>query len=461
MTTNRVNLLEDQVGSTLLRLSGPMALGFLAVILFSVVDTFWVGRLGARELAAMSFTFPVVFLIMSISIGIGVGVTAVVSRAIGAGEPDRVCRLTTDGLLLANGLVVMVALAGLLTIRPVFGVLGASPDMIVLIGQYMTPWYIGVGFIVIPIVGNSAIRATGDTKTPSLIMIIAGGVNLILDPILIFGLGPFPRLELQGAAIATVIAYTITFFAAFAILWKRERMLDFSRPAFAEVIESWRRILYVGVPAAATQMLVPLATAVLTRIVAGFGPAAVAAFGVGTRIESLSMIVPMALAASVTPFVGQNLGARNCARVRAGLRFGVLVSLVYGAIAAGVLAILARSLASIFTVEPAVVDMMSWYLYIIPVSYGFFGAMFAVNATFNAADHPLRAAFIIVVRLFVLAVPLAMVGSALGGLAGVFAGISAANVLVGILAILMGRYFIRRVEKRIASSGGSVSDAES
>jgi putative MATE family efflux protein len=461
MTTNRIDLLEDPVGPTLLRLAGPMSLGFLAVILFSVVDTFWVGRLGARELAAMSFTFPVVFLIMSISIGIGVGVTAVVSRAIGAGDTHRVCRFTTDGLLLANILVVMVAIAGLVTIGPVFGALGASPDMIALVGRYMVPWYIGVGFIVIPIVGNAAIRATGDTKTPSLIMIIAGGVNMILDPFLIFGPGPFPRLELQGAAIATVIAYTITFFAAFAILWKRERMLEFSRPSLAEVIESWRRILYVGVPAAATQMLVPLATGILTRIVAAFGPEAVAAFGVGTRIESLSMIGPTALAASVTPFVGQNLGARNCVRVRAGVRFGVLVSLVYGAAAAGVLALLARPLASIFTGEGAVIDIISWYLYIVPVSYGLFGAMFAVNATFNAADHPLRAALVIVVRLFVLAVPLALAGSVLGDLPGLFAGISAANMIVGVLAILMTRHFLRRVEERIVSVGGGASSGES
>ncbi len=461
MTTNRVNLLEDPVGRTLLRLAGPMSLGFVAVILFSVVDTFWVGRLGSRELAAMSFTFPVVFLIMSISIGIGVGVTAVVSRAIGSGDTRRVRRFTSDGLLLANTLVVMVAIVGLVTIRPVFGVLGASPDMIALIGQYMVPWYIGVGFIVIPIVGNSAIRATGDTKTPSLIMIIAGGVNLVLDPLLIFGLGPFPRLELQGAAIATVIAYTITFIAAFVILWKRERMLDFSRPPFGEVIESWRGILYVGVPAAATQMLVPLATAILTRIVANFGPQAVAAFGVGTRIESLSMVGPMALAASVTPFVGQNLGARNYGRVRAGLRFGVVSSLVYGAAAAGVLALLARPLASIFANEGAVTDMISWYLYIIPASYGLFGAMFAVNATFNAADHPLRAAFVIVVRLFVLAIPLALAGSALGGLPGLFAGIAAANMVVGILAILMARHYLRGVEERIVAVGNGGSDRDS
>ena len=124
MANNRINLLEGRVGPTLLRLAGPMTLGFVAIVLFNVVDTFWVGRLGARELAAMSFTFPVVFFLMSVAIGMGIGVTAVVSRLIGERDDGRVCRVTTDGLFLANALVVVFAFGGLATIRPLFAALG-------------------------------------------------------------------------------------------------------------------------------------------------------------------------------------------------------------------------------------------------------------------------------------------------------------------------------------------------
>jgi putative MATE family efflux protein len=432
-----------------------MTLGLAAVILFNVVDTFWVGRLGARELAAMSFTFPVVFLVMSIAIGMGVGVTSVLSRVIGEGDTRRVCRLATDGLFLANTLVVVLAITGLTTIGPVFTTLGASPEMIALIRKYMVPWYIGIGFIVIPIVGNAAIRATGDTRTPSMIMIIAGGANMVLDPLLIFGPGPFPRLELQGAAVATVIAYAITFFAAFWILWKRERMLELVRPRLAEVLDSWRRILYVGAPAAGTQMLVPLGTGILTRIVSGFGPDAVAAFGVGTRIESLSMIGPMALASSITPFVGQNLGARNMARVRAGLRFAIRASLVYGGGMVVGLALLAYPLGSLFSRDATVVEIITRYLYLVPISYGLFGAMFAVNSTFNAANKPMMSALIISVRLFALAVPLAYAGSFVAGLPGLFVGIAAANIIVGGLAIVVGRRFVGAIERDTSPFAGA------
>jgi putative MATE family efflux protein len=287
-------------------------------------------------------------------------------------------------------------------------------------------------------------------KSGRMVMMIAGGVNIVLDPLLIFGPGPFPRLELQGAAIATVISYAITFAAAVWILGRREHMLDFSRPRVHDVLNSWRQILHVGIPAAGTQMLIPIGAGILTRMVSAFGPEAVAAFGVGTRIESLSMIGPMAISASMTPFVGQNLGAGNCDRVRAALRFAIKTCIAYGLVIWGVLAVLAPVLAGMFNRDPDVVRMIVQYLYIVPISYGLFGVLLSVNANFNAGNQPMKAAFTILVRLFVLAVPLAYLGSQALGVPGLFAGIGAANLLVGVLAILMVRRFIARTEERLA-----------
>ncbi len=451
MAKARKDLLTAPVGRTILELAGPMVLGMAAVILFNVVDTFYVGRLGARELAAMSFTFPVVFLVMSLAMGLGVGVTSVISRVIGENDHERVCRLTTDGLILANAIVVIASLGGLFTIRPLFAALGASPEMIELIRGYMIPWYIGIGFIVIPMVGNSAIRATGDTKTPSIIMAIAGGVNIILDPLLIFGIGPFPRLELQGAAIATLLSYTITFVAAFWILTKREHMLVFTRPRVSEVMASWRAILYVGVPATATSAMLPLANGIITRMVAGFGIEAVAAYGVGTRIEALSLIGLHALFISVAPFIGQNYGAGNCDRIREAINFSVKASIIHCIVVAGLLAAFARPLGALFNAEPAIIDTVASYLWIMPISYGLLGVMLIVNASFNAVNQPLKSAFIIVLRLFVFGIPLAFVMSHFLGVTGIFVGLSSANVIVGTIAYALSRRFMRETDARFAS----------
>ena len=427
-----------------------MVLGLTAVILFGVVDTFYVGRLGAIQLAAMGFTFPVTIFVMSISMGMGMGVASTISRAIGGGDRQRVRRLATDGLILANASVIIFAAAGFFSINPLFRAMGASPETLVYIRAYMVPWFFGVGFLVIPMVGNAAIRATGDTKTPSIIMMIAGGLNIVLDPLLIFGLGPFPRLEIQGAAIATVISWTITLGAALWILHRREHMLDTSRPKFSDVWNSWREILYVGLPAAGTSVMVPLAGGILTRMVSAYGPEAVAAYGVGTRIEALAMIGVAALSTSLVPFVGQNYGAGNCHRIRQALSFSVKVGLAYGLGMAVLLAALAFPLARMFNTDAVVVDLTTRYLFVIPISYGLFGTTLMVNAIFNALNKPLKSALIIVLRLFVFALPFAFVGARMGDVIGIYAGITLANVLIGVVAILMARRYLATVEERLA-----------
>lgn len=191
-------LIDGSVAKILFNLTLPMIAGMLGIVAFNLVDTFFVGQLGSKELAALSFTFPVVLVINSLAMGIGIGASAVVSRAIGRGDHHEVQRLTTDSLFLALVLVAFFVSFGVLTIEPLFTLLGAGPDIVVLIREYMVIWYIGVLFVNIPMVGNNAIRATGDTKTPSAVMLTAAVVNIALDPVLIFGLGPAPALESKG-----------------------------------------------------------------------------------------------------------------------------------------------------------------------------------------------------------------------------------------------------------------------
>lgn len=442
-------LVQGSVGSTLIRLTLPMFLGILSMMLFNIVDTFFVGRLGPLPLAAMGFTFPVVFIITGTAMGMGIGMSSVVSRAIGEGNWPRVSRLTTDGLAMAVFIVAVFVAVGLLTMDPLFRMLGADVHTLPLIRSYMVPWYLGVGFLVIPMVGNSAIRATGDTKTPSFIMILAGTINVVLDPFLIFGWGPFPRLELQGAAIATVTAYSVTFLAAFYILRVRDRMIRFSFHHLSEVLQSWGQILHVGLPAVGTNLLVPLATGIITRIMAGYGTKAVAAFGVGSRLESLAMAGCFALSTSMAAFAGQNFGAGRCDRVEEGIRFGVKFCLSLNFVVWLLLAGAADPLARLFNDDATIVSIVKLFLWIVPLSYGAFGTMLQVTAAFNANNQPLYSALIFVTRLFVLTVPLALLGSRLAGIPGIFAAMFIGNVGTGMLAcVIMARY-IRAEERRL------------
>jgi len=441
-------LTEGPIGRTLIRLAAPMLAGIVAVMLFGVIDTLYVGRLGVRELAAMSFTFPVTYLIMNIPIGIGIGLSSVVSRAIGSGNRNLVCRLATDGVLLAVLLQILVCLAGLASIGPLFRIQGADEELIPLIASYMVPWYLGVGFLIIPMVGNSALRATGDTRTPAMIMIIAGVVNIVLDPFLIFGIGPFPRLELQGAAIATVISWIVTFAISMRILAVREKLLVLRLSPWKQILESWRGTLYVGIPASATNMLIPITGAILTRIVSSFGTVAVAGYGVGTRIESLALITGMSMSAAMAPFIGQNFGAGNYARIRKALRFSLGFCAGTGAVFFLLILPLAAPVARLFNEDPLVVATATHYLWIVPLSYGAIGMIMQIAATFNATNRPLHSTLVSLARTLLFSLPLGYFGGVYWGVTGVFVGISAANLLTGALACFLVYRFLKSDPKR-------------
>ena len=443
---NKAKLLQGPVGQTLISLAMPMAFGIAAIILFTVVDTFYVGRLGAEQLAAMGFTFPISYIVMSIAMGLSVGTSSTIARAIGEGHQLRVQRLATDGLGLAFLIVTCFSLIGLTNLNTIFSIIGAKGEILELISDYMIPWCLGVGLLVIPMVGNGAIRATGDTKTPATIMVIAGIVNIVLDPFLIFGIGPFPRLELQGAALATVVSWGVTFTASLWILGKREGMIRL--PIFdpKQTFDSWKQILHIGIPAAGTNMMEPLSMAVITRMISEYGKEAVAAFGVGGRLEALSLIGIWALSMAITPFVGQNFGAGNSDRIRGALRFGVKFSLVWGGVVFTVLYLLSGIIAPVFNDNKAVIASVILFLQIIPISYAMYGISTLVNSTFNALGKPLQASLVIILHLFVFVLPLAYLGSKVYGLKGIFVGIAVGNAAVGIIAYLMVQKFFLRIE---------------
>ncbi len=425
-------------------LTVPMVFGFFAMVMFNLADTYFVAQLGTVELAAMSFTFPVVLLVHSAALGLGIGTASVVSRATGEGNRDKVRRFTTDGLLLTLLVVVLFVAFGLATIDPVFMMLGAGPETLPLVRQYMTIWYVGMIFVAVPMVGNNAIRATGDTKSPAFIMMVAATFNICLDPLLIFGLAGFPRLELAGAALATVIGRALSMTLSLSILHFREKMLDFSLRRVRTMWDSWKKILYIGIPSAATNILAPLSMAVIIRIVARFGAGAVAAVGTGTRIQAFAMLVVMALGASLIPFIGQNWGAGKFGRVHLAQKYSTRFSVCWGIGCVAVFLLTAGAIADLFSHDPEVVDGIVSYLWIVPLGFGLQGVSLLASASFNAVNRPLTAAALSFVRVFALGVPLAYMGAQLLGLKGAFAGISLGNIIAGLIAMLVLRHAGKR-----------------
>ncbi len=427
-------LTEGQVSTQLLKLSLPMVWGVFSVLAFSLADTYFVAQLGTKELAAISFTFPVVTVLSSIAMGLGTGVSSVVARVIGKGDRLQVQRLTTDSLLLSVAIVGIFSTLGLNTIDPLFSSLGAKPELIPLIRDYMSIWYWGMVFLVVPLIGNSALRACGNTLIPSLIMTLAAAINILLDPLFIFGWGPIPALGLQGAAIASMISRIGILVASLAFLHFRERLLLFAIPSLKTLIKSWRSLLSVGLPAAATNLISPLSVSFATSLMAKYGTEAVAGFGLASRLEAVALIVPLAISASIGPFVGQNWGAQLYSRVKRSLQLSFFFCLSWGGLVAVLLGTMAPAIAVWFDSDPGVVSSASVYLTLVPISYGALGIVFTASSALNGLGKPMLALGMSLFRLLLLYVPLAYLGSQLFGVFGIFGATCLSNVLVGLWA---------------------------
>lgn len=434
MLASKARLTKGNVSKQLINLALPMILGMLGMIIFNLVDTFFIGQLGAEQLAAMSFTFPVVLVIHSIATGVALGSSSIISKLVGEENHYQVARLSTDSLILGFVVNALLAIIGLFTIEPVFSLLGAKGNILIYIKEYMTVWYWGMIMLVIPQIGNNIIRALGDTKTPSFVMAVAAITNTILDPLLIFGIGPFPNLGIQGAAIATVTSRTLTFIVALYVLKYREGLINFKNIAFSRLIDSWKKILYIGVPNALIQMALPIGAGVITRLLSTYGTKVVAGFGVATRIESFALAFTGALAVVIGPFIGQNLGAKKIDRVTKGHKTVEMFSLITGVVLALIFAVFSRPIAAVFNKDLEIINTIVIYLRIVPIAYAFQGILRIGATILNVLNKPFHSSTLIIIQIFVLYVPLAILGSKIFGIIGIFAALSLSYLVAGTLA---------------------------
>ncbi|WP_060989680.1 MATE family efflux transporter [Photobacterium leiognathi] len=430
-------LLSDPIPDALRRLAVPMLFGMIAILMFNLVDTFFISLLGTNALAAVSFTFPVTFGLNCITMGMSVGISTSIGRLLGSGDNQSAARLTTHGLLLAVILMMLGSSLGFFTIDPLFTLMGASPDLLPIIHEYMTVWYIAIPLLVIPMTGNSAIRATGDAKSPAKIMIMAGLINGILDPLLIFGYGPFPELGVKGAAISSGISWAVALTASLYLLHRREKLLTV--PVFGNLKADWQQILQIGAPAGLSNALNPLSSALLMTLLAAQGTASVAAFGAAIRIESILVIGMMALGSSLMPFMAQNLGANQPERAFKALFTAMRFAILFQLLIFIAMVPLSMPLASLFSQDTTVQAQLWHYLLVVPASYGLQAVCMLLISALNALHKTVNALIWNLLRLFGFMLPSAWIGSLYYGTEGLFIGIAFANIIGGLGAYLYAR----------------------
>ena len=445
MESNKAKLVQGKPSTAIISMMAPMVIGLLVMIGNGLVDAYFVGKLGYAQLAAVSYAFPVWFIVSGIVMGLGVGTSSLVSRAIGSDDRNSVTEIATHSIILAVLTGFFVILAGLSSIDSLFGLLGANEEIMPYVQEYMKVYYWGGLFMTVPIIGNSVLRALGDAKTPSVLMAMSAVINAVLDPILIFGWLGVPALGVQGAALASVIANIIFLIASLAVLIYRDRLIQFKNHSTKALFNSWKKILHVGIPAIASNLIAPVSSALVLALVSSYGQAAVAAVGLAGRIEAFIIVLFMALGGATTPYVGQNFGAKRFDRLRSGFKFSARLSLVYALFCIGFFYYFSEPVLHFFTKDNEVILIAKMQLMICPLGYGFLGLAAMCNGSFNAFGKPMPAMTISISRTLVFYVPMAYFLASLYGIKGVFIGQVISNVLAGTIGVIWYKVVFRKL----------------
>ena len=432
--------LHGSIIKHILVMTGTGALGLISLFVGDLANLLFLGALGDTEvLAAVGFASSLMFFSVSIGIGMAIAATAVVSPAIGAGKREEAKRLATSAMLISAGVSCVMAAALYPYLAEVLGWLGSTGRTQALGATYLRIVYPTFPLLAVGMTSGSVMRSAGDARLAMLVTLTSAIANVILDPIFIFGF----RMGLEGAAWASVVAR-----AAMAAvgLWGVVHVHGLMKwPRFAEVGGDFGRIMAVGIPVVATNLATPASNAFVTKALAGYGDAAMAAWSVGGRVNPVAFGAIFAMTTAIGPIVGQNFGARNFARVRQTVTEAVKANIAFTAAAWAALALSSGLIARSFGLTGAgaeLVDLFCWWL--APL-FMFLGFLFIANAVFNVLRHPHYATVFNWGRATLGTVPFVMLGGLWFGAKGVFAGSMFGGIVFGLAALWMSYRLIDKL----------------
>ena len=357
-------LTQGPLRPVILRLALP-AVGMMGVhFTFNLIDMLWVGRLlGPAALAAVSTGGFFVWIVLSLAEMMDVGLVAVAARRHGQGLPDQAARAAAGAV--ASGLLLgaVTAVLGLLLTDTLFRVMQVPADVAALGRAYLHVWLLGAPLVFGFFALEAAFRASGDTRTPFLVLAVSVALNAVLDPLLIMGIGPLPALGVGGAAAASVMVRGGAFLLGIIVALRRG-LLAWRTP-------EWRvvpTVLRIGAPLSLAGVLLSLIYVWLTRYTARFGTAALAALGIGHKMEGLGFIAITGFALAAGALVGQNLGAGHEDRARRAVWLTVGYCLVVTVSTAVLFLTIPKTLVGLFTTDAAVIDAGARYLRIISIA---------------------------------------------------------------------------------------------
>lgn len=442
---------EMPVGRLILNMSWPAILSMLIQAFYNVVDSFFVSRLGEEALAALTYVNPIQFLIISFGVGTGVGINSLISRRLGAGRLEEANLAACHGYRLAFFNWGLFAIIGLFFAKPIMNLMSDNPYIIESGVIYMQIITIGCVFVMVQISTEKILQATGNMKLPMFCSLVGAVTNIILDPILIFGYGPFPEMGVAGAAIATVFGQFLSMCLGQYLLFAKEHSVTVKIRGWKFDKQIVKDIYAVGAPSILMQSIGSVMQFGMNLILGSLTETAVAVMGVYGRLQSFVFMPVFGMNQGVMPIMGYNFGARNRKRLMETYKKGFLIALGIMSVGLVIFQLFPSQLLSIFNAQGS----QSMYDIGIPalraISWCFIPASFGImtSSIFQATGHGFISLWASLIRQLVGILPLAWILAKVGGITLVWYSFPLAEILGTAFLIIMLVHIYKNEIKRL------------
>jgi putative MATE family efflux protein len=431
--------LEGPIGSALVRLAVPIIAGNLLQTGYQLTDAFWVGRLGAVAVAAVSVSFPVTFLVIALGAGLAMAGATLSAQYMGAGRQDMVNHVAAQTMLMVTVTSVILGVLGYL-LSPLFlDLLGVAPDVHEGALGFMRVSFIGIIFVFVYAMFQALMRGVGQTRIPLLIVLGTVLLNFLLDPVLIFGWGWIPAFGVMGAAIATLITQAIAAALGILVFMRGQHGIQLEWRGFKPDLAYIKRAFMLGLPGSVELSTRALGLMVMSFLVTSFGTLTLAVYGVGSNILQVITIPAMGLSMAVSTLVGQNIGAGNIQRAERIAVLGAATGFGLLTLVGGAAFVFAPSLVAFFVPNDAgVIAEGSRFIRIMCLAWGGIGVQLCIVGAFRASGNMLIAMVIALVSQWMVQFPLAYVLSKHTGLqaSGLWWSFPVTNVVVAVVSVL-------------------------
>jgi len=410
-----LNLLKDPIPSLIKKIALPASIGTFFQTLFNVVDTFFAGTISPEALSALAKSFPIYFIIIAACVGVTVGGTSLIANSIGENNKSKIHGYFAHTIIYAIIISIVITLIGLLFAPYLFELMGSESEVIQLGLSYTNVVFAGSIIFIMLVALNSLLHADGDTKTYRNVLILSFFLNILLNPLFIFGFGPIPAFGISGIGIATIVAQSVGLIIIFFKVSKSIRIKDISPKDFNINFNTLTSLFFQSAPISAALLLISVGNFIILSFIGVFGEFATAGYGSAARFEQILLLPVLGLNTAIISIIGQNFGSKNYLRVKESYFKAVIYGFAIMIISGLIIFVSADRIVSIFSDNQEVINYGSSYLKISALIFPAYPIFFISNGFFMAIKKSSYSMYLNIIRNVILPIPTILVAKSFDG----------------------------------------------